>query len=114
MKREAWLYALGVGVGVAVWLAASHATGRREAWDSDVYYSFGMPVVCAVSLMCGAAEPRRSWRWGVAPLVGQFGTMLVTQGVGNLLPLGLIVFALLSIPSVLTARLGAYVRKRWF
>jgi len=40
--------------------------------------------------------------------------MLVTQGVGNLLPLGVIVFAILSIPSILTARLGAYVRKRWF
>ena len=78
-----------------------------------MYFSFGMPVVCVASLLCGAAEPRRAWRWGVAPLVGQFATMLVTQGVGNLLPLGVIVFAVLSVPSVVTARFGAYIRKRW-
>ena len=65
-------------------------------------------------MLLGAAEPRRAWRWGVAPLAGQFATMLVSQGIGNLLPLGVIVFAILSIPSVFAARFGAYARRRWF
>jgi hypothetical protein len=114
VKRDVWLYAVALAVGICVWLAVAHTTGKREAWDSEVYFSFGMPIVCAISLLLGAAQPRRSWRWGATPLAGQFATMLVTQGVGNLLPLGVIVFAILSIPSILTARLGAYARKRWF
>jgi len=38
--------------------------------------------------------------------------MLVTQEPGNLLPLGLVVFGVLAIPSVMTAWLGAFVGKK--
>ena len=35
--------------------------------------------------------------------------MLLTQGIGNLLPLGIVVFAVLSVPSIVAARIGAFV-----
>jgi hypothetical protein len=38
--------------------------------------------------------------------------MLCTQGPGNLLPLGIIVFGLLSVPSIITAKIGAFIRRR--
>ena len=38
--------------------------------------------------------------------------MLVTQGPGNLLPLGVIVFGVLAVPSIITAWLGALVGKK--
>jgi hypothetical protein len=60
----------------------------------------------------GFFEPSRPWRWGAAPLAGQFFWMLVTQGPGNLLPLGVIVFGVLAIPSILTASLGAFLGKK--
>lgn len=113
MKKDVWLYAAALVVGVVVWIVVSNATGKREAWDSDVYFSLGIPAVCLASFVLAMLEPRRSWRWGVLPLIGQFLTMLITQGVGNLLPLGIIVFGVLSVPSVLTARLGAFVRGKW-
>jgi len=113
IKKETLLYAAAVAIGVVVWIAVSRATNKREAWDSEVYFSVGMPIVCFAAFVLGMIEPRRAWRWGVAPLVGQLVAMLVTQGIGNLLPLGVIVFAVLSLPSVLTARLGAFVRDRW-
>jgi hypothetical protein len=34
--------------------------------------------------------------------------MLFTQGPGNLLPLGVVVFGVLSAPSIITARIGAF------
>ena len=68
----------------------------------------GFPVVCVVSAALGFVEPSRPWRWGVAPLVGQFSWMLFTQGPGNLLPLGVVVFGVLSVPSIMTARIGAF------
>jgi len=112
MKKDYWLYAVAIIVGVLTWGTISTISGRREAWDSASYFTVGMPVVCAASALLGFMEPQKVWRWGVAPLVGQFLWMLCTQGPGNLLPLGIIVFGVLSVPSILTAKIGAFVRMR--
>jgi len=71
-----------------------------------------MPAVCVLSLIIGYLAPSRSWRWGVEPCIGQFAWMLLTQGPGNLLPLGIIMFGVLSVPSVLAARIGAVFGKK--
>jgi len=112
MKKDYWLYGVAVVIGAVVWVVVSTVSGRREAWDSELYFLFGMPVVCAMSAVLGFFEPDRSWRWGVAPLAGQFTWMLVTQGPGNLLPLGVIAFGVMAIPSIITAWLGALVGKK--
>jgi hypothetical protein len=109
MKKEYWLYGLALVTGILVWAAVSNATGRREAWDSQWYFLVSIPVVCIVSAVLGFVEPRRAWRWGVVPLVGQFSWMLFTQGPGNLLPLGVVMFGVLSVPSIITARIGAFL-----
>jgi uncharacterized membrane protein len=63
MKRDVWLYVVAFVVGVAAWIIVSNATGKREAWDSDAYFSLS---------------------------------------------------GVLSLPSILTARAGAFVRGKWF
>jgi hypothetical protein len=113
MKRVHILYGVAILAGVAVWISIGSASGRPEAWDSGLYFSVGMPLVCLVSLAIALIEPERAWRWGVLPLVGQFVWMLVTQGPGNLLPLGLVMFAVLSVPSVIAAWIGAAIAKKW-
>ena len=37
-----------------------------------------------------------------------FAGLLLTQGAGRLLPLGIIVFAVMSVPAVIAAKVGAY------
>jgi len=108
MKKDYWSYGLAVVTGIVVWVVVSTLSGRREAWDSQWYFLIGIPVVCIVSAALGFVEPSRPWRWGVAPLIGQLSWMLLTQGPGNLLPLGLVVFGVLSVPSIMTARIGAF------
>jgi hypothetical protein len=108
MKKDYWLYGLAIVAGTVVWAVVSTVSGRREAWDSQWYFLIGTPVVCVVSAVLGFIEPGRPWRWGVAPLIGQFFWMLLTQGPGNLLPLGVVVFGVLSVPSIITARIGAF------
>jgi hypothetical protein len=108
MKKDYWLYGLAVVTGIVVWVVVSTLSGRREAWDSQWYFIIGIPVVCVVSTAFGFIEPSKPWRWGVTPLIGQFSWMLLTQGPGNLLPLGLLVFCVLSVPSIMTARIGAF------
>jgi hypothetical protein len=112
MNKDPWFYLAAATSGVVTWVLVSAVTGRSEAWDSGLYFSVGMPVVCIVSLALGFLEPRRAWRWGVVPLLAQFFWMLLTQGPGNLLPLGIIVFVVLSVPSIVTARIGAFVANR--
>ena len=108
MKREHWLYLAAAVCGAAIWILIALASGRNEAWDSGLYFSVGIPAVCLVSMAFAFFEPKRSWRWGVLPMVGQFVWMLISPGPGNLLPLGVIVFGVLSIPPILAARIGAF------
>jgi hypothetical protein len=112
MKREYWLYLLAAVCGAAIWILIALASGRNEAWDSNSYFSVGIPAVCLVSLAFAFFEPNRSWRWGVLPMVGQFFWMLISPGPGSLLPLGVIVFGVLSIPPIVAARIGAFIATR--
>lgn len=109
MKRAHWLHLAAAIFGAAVWILVSLATGRTEAWDSGLYFSAGIPAVCLGSMAFAFFAPERSWRWGVLPPAGQFVWLLVSQGPGNLLPLGVVVFAMLSVPSILAARAGAFM-----
>ena len=45
-------------------------------------------------------------------MVGQFVWMLLSLGPGNLLPLGVIVFGVLSIPPIIAARVGAFIARK--
>ncbi len=104
VKKDAWLYGVAVGIGITMWIVVSSLSGRREAWDSEWCFLISVPVICSVSAALGFLEASRPWRWGVTPLIGQFSWMLLTQGPGNLLPLGIVVFGVLSVPSIMTAR----------
>jgi len=112
MKKDYWLLAASALGGAAVWIVVSGVSGRTEAWDAGLYFSLGMPVVCLMSMAFAYFEPSRPWRWGVAPFAGQFAWLLISQGPGNLLPLGIAVFAVLSIPAILLARVAASVAAR--
>jgi len=112
MKREHWFYLLAVVSGAAVWIVIAAVSGRREAWDSGLYFSIGIPVVCVIAMALAYLEPKRSWRWGALPLVGQLVWMLISQKAGNLLPLGIVVFGLLSVPSIIAARVGALIARK--
>jgi hypothetical protein len=105
MKREHWLYLSAAGCGAAIWILIALASGRNEAWDSGLYFSVGIPAVCLVSMAFAFFEPNRSLTWGVLPLVGQFVWMLLSSGPGNILPFGVIVFGVLSVPPIIAARI---------
>ena len=94
-----------------VWIVISAVSGIKEAWDSSWYFSLGYPLICAVSLVLGYFTPVRTRRWGVAPFVGQFAWLLLSQGPGNLLPLGIIAFGVISLPAIIAAKVGVYFGK---
>jgi hypothetical protein len=112
MTKDYWLSFVAVVSGALIWALVASASGRSEAWDSGMYFAAGIPAGCLLSFALALIEPQRSWRWGVLPMVGQLVWLLLTQGVGNLLPLGVIVFGVLSIPGIIAARIGASMAMR--
>lgn len=107
------LYGIALGGGASLWLGTMALTGRREAWDSSLYWSLTYPLCIALAGALAYAEPERPWRWALAVMLVQPAVMTLTSG-GSfaLLPLGLILFAVLALPAMLGARIGAWLRGR--
>ena len=78
-----WAYTLSALVGAGSWVAVAQMTGRREAWDSEIYFSGLLPGlwVCCVGL--GFFAPVRPWRWGFVPFAAQAVVMIVQEPTGQ-------------------------------
>ena len=107
---------LAIGVGVGAWELVRLMGRRREAWDDPVFWQLGYPVMIFAALVLGMVWRDRPWRWVVAMMGGQAAWSLVLafvkSGAPNLLPLGLIVFAVLGLPCVLAAYAGKWIGDR--
>jgi hypothetical protein len=103
-------------IGIVAWEAAIPAGTRKEAWDLPVYWQIAYPVMVAGSFVLGILGPAHPIRWGLLVGLGQgVWSLIVTaiqKGVPNLLPLGLIMFAILSLPCIAAAWVGAQAG-RW-
>ena len=110
-RKTAVISSFLVLTGLAVWLLCGHISHRREAWDAGIYWRFGMPAMMLAGAAAGFLAPRRSWRWGLLVTAPQPLALFIQNPTGSMLPLGLVVFLFLSLPCVLAALLGSYLRK---
>jgi hypothetical protein len=111
--RRYWPYYVALAGGALLWLGTMVVSGRNEAWDSPLYWSAAYPLCIALSALLAYAAPERPARWALAVMLVQPVVMVLTSGGGfGLLPLGLILFAILSLPAVLAARLAASAARR--
>jgi len=100
--------AIALLIGVALWTAASLASGRREAWDATSYWTVAYPAALVASALLGFFFPVRAWRWPLALFAGQFIAMILRNGeLGGLAPLGLMMFGVLALPAIVAARIAA-------
>ena len=105
--RELVCLAIAAAAGAGAWLLVADRAGRREAWDSSLYYYTVIPAVAVVTGILGYGLRGRAIALGLAGGVGQLVAMLVRSGLGNLWPIGCLIMVVLSIPSMITAWLGA-------
>jgi len=110
--RDRTAFLVGAAAGAAGWLAVSLSTGRSEAWDTGEYFSLLLPALAALVAGLGFTAPRAAWRWGFAPFAGQALVAFLQNPGANLLPLGLIVFAVYGAFFILPALAGAALRRR--
>ncbi|MCX5797479.1 MAG: hypothetical protein NTY77_18460 [Elusimicrobia bacterium] len=98
-------------LGLAVWLIVCAVSHRREAWDAGLYWTLGMPLMALASAVAGFLAPQRPWRWGLLVMAPQPLALFIQNPSGSMLPLGLIVFLVLSLPCILAALLGSWLRR---
>jgi peptidoglycan/LPS O-acetylase OafA/YrhL len=100
--------------GMVLWISASFISGKKEAWDAGVYWTVAYPVAIVLSGLLGLFYPKGAWRWPLALFVFQFVGMVVRSGeLGNLWPLGLLLFVVLSVPGILAAMGATWLRARF-
>ena len=100
--------AIAAIVGVALWFVTSILTGRREPWDASAYWAITYPLAIVTCALLGYSYPERPWRWVMVLFLAQFIAMCVRNGeLGNLSPLGMVLFAVLALPGIVVAKVAA-------
>lgn len=91
--------------GAVLWFAPALLSGKREAWDSSVYWAIAYPAALIACGYLGYLYPRHPWRWALVLFEAQFLAMCVrNRELGNLWPLGVVLFAVIALPGVFVAK----------
>ena len=100
-----------IAFGAATWLYVAHISNRREAWDSEMYFTTALPCLALVVTALGFFVPTRPWRWAFLPFAGQAAVAVVQNPTANLLPAGLMVFGFFGAVCMVPAYAGAWMRR---
>ena len=106
------LYVLVASAAVAAWLVPWLLLDGKEAWDHWSYFLVAIPVMTIVAAYAGYSAKTGAWRWPLVLIAGQAVTLLLLEGLGNLFPLGLVVFVIFAIPMMIAAVIGAWLSRR--
>lgn len=112
-RQSLYLYILSMIFGAIIWIGISYLVGKIEAWDSRYYFLYGLPSMMLMTGVLGYIETIRPWRWGISIVASQALILGLKNPTANLLPLGLVVFGVISVPCIATAYLGSFVKKKW-
>lgn len=105
-------YAGVFAFSLAFWATASWALGTPEPWDAPAYPWWCLAAI-ALSAVAGWIFDNKPWAWGVLVMLGQLPVIAVQSGVGPLMPVGVGVLALLSIPASLASIAAFAARRAW-
>ena len=110
LRRPAVIF-VAVATGVLLEIGVFLVSGRREAWDSPVFWTAGLPIAALIALALGFAAAGRDWLWTAIIAPCQILTMMARSGeIGSLWPLTLVLSFILSAPFVAVAFVGSRFR----
>ncbi len=112
MLQPIWATLTTAGIGAATWIVVSVLGGRREAWDSPLYFTVALPVIAVAVAFVAYRVPVRIWRWAMFPFWAQALVAFLQDPTANLLPIGLIVFSFFGAVCFLPASIGAQFGRR--
>jgi len=104
------MYGVAVVLGAILWQGTAMLGGRREAWDSPLYWTWTYPACVVIAGVLGYIAPAKAWRWALALMLAQAVTLATSTSSFGLLPLGMILFGVLAVPPAIVASMGARLR----
>ncbi len=105
-------YVASALAGLGVCLAITLVTGKKEAWDSSVYFYVGIPIMCALIFAISYFFPTHAWRWTLSMAVGQSLAIVSGGGSLNLWPLSIVAMTIVSIPQFVTGFVASLLGAR--
>lgn len=96
--------------GTILWSVTGIATSGREMWDTALYWNAAYPAALLIAAGVAVFHPVRPWRWCPTLMLAQIPVMLATESGLSLLPLGLALLAMLSLPAMLAASIAGWLR----
>ena len=112
MGRSRILGVIWVLLGAMAWIGFSLYAGGGEAWDHPAYWRVGYPLLCLLAGIGGYAVPAKPQVWPFLLMGGQLLVMFGQNPSANLLPLGVLLLAIMAVPMLVPAYLGAFLRRR--
>ncbi|MEW5797367.1 MAG: hypothetical protein AB1728_00035 [Bacteroidota bacterium] len=106
--------ALSLG-GLIVWLSISMLTDKREAWDSDLFWFMGVPLMILLNAVASFLDPSQIVLKGILSVSLQPVAMIFQTGeIGSMLPLGLILFGFMGLFYSVGGVVGSFVKRNFF
>ena len=106
---------LSVAIGVVPELGIEAIGGRREAWDSPLYWTMGLPVAAIAAATLGYLSHRSAWVGTLAIVPAQVMAMMVRSGeIGGLWPLAIVLSSILSGPFLVISFVASRFRPASF
>lgn len=101
--------------GALEWIIIGVITERREAWDSEVFWQVGIPLMMLINAVAGFLDPRKIITKGLVSVSLQ-PVIIIAENWNDfgLLPLGLILFVFLGMVYSISGAVGAFVKNKFF
>ena len=113
-RKEYLKIAIALSIGATVWTVFKVIAQSQDPTELFSYWKIGYPISIVLSGIMGIIFPYRPWRWGICIIWVQFVMGLVTtRGDLNLLPPGIVFYALLTVPCIISGNIGSWLSGRW-
>jgi hypothetical protein len=101
---------IAIIIGAIIWTVFKVIARPQDPTDLLFYWQIGYPISILLSGIMGILFPERFWQWGIYIIFIQLVmTMFLTEGDWNLLPPGILFYALLTVPCIIAGYIGAWV-----
>ena len=112
--KECIKIAIALVVGAILWMVFKNIAQSQDPTEQISYWIIGYPISIVLSGVMGIIFSDRPWRWGICIIGIQFVLGLVTMGGDlNLVPPGMVFYALLTVPCCLLGNVGSQISEKW-
>lgn len=111
MQNSKLAFVISIFVGVLVWFGIRVFINVSDPQSTTLYWYAGYPFFLLTSFVLGYCYSVKAWKWPLCVILSQLIIGIgVSGGQLNLLPIGIIVHIVISIPCFVVCYLGVFLK----